>query len=359
MAARAVRSKVSANDISAARRQWLARLFPAGVPALWCPVITHYRADGGLDRARQAAHLRHLAPFVKGFLIPGSTGDGWEMDDAEIRDLLDFALGEAARRDLHVLIGVLKTDAAQARASILDAVNWLKARAGTTDSNAALARSRVCGFTVCPPEGSELNQTQIHAALAAVLELGLPTALYQLPQVTQNEMSPETVATLAARFANFVLFKDTSGADRVALNGCDLGGVFLVRGAEGDYARWPRGAGGPYDGFLLSTANCFARELHGILEGVRAGNMAQARAAAANLSSAVGEIFKLVAGLPHGNAFANANKAADHFFAHGSKALSVPPPRLHAGSSLPMETLRATGEVLSRHGLLPERGYLD
>ncbi|MBI3874598.1 MAG: dihydrodipicolinate synthase family protein [Verrucomicrobia bacterium] len=350
---------MNATDIPRARRQWLARLFPAGIPTLWCPVITHYRADGGLDRARQAAHLRHLAPFVKGFLIPGSTGDGWEMDNAEIRELLDFALAEAARLDLHVLIGVLKTDAAQARVSILDTVNWLKTRAGTSDVDAALAASRVCGFTVCPPKGSELNQQQIHDALASILELGLPIALYQLPQVTLNEMSPETVATLAARFANFVLFKDTSGADRVALNGCDLGGVFLVRGAEADYARWPRGAGGPYDGFLLSTANCFARELHGILDDVAKNQPAKAQSTAANLTSAVNEIFRVVTGLPHGNAFANANKAADHFFAHGSKALSAPPPRLHAGSSLPMQALRATGEVLSRHGLLPERGYLE
>lgn len=346
-------------NTSDARRGLLSRLFPAGIPSLWCPVITHYRAAGGLDRERQAAHLRHLAPFVKGFLIPGSTGDGWEMDDAEIRALLDFALGEAVRLDFQVLVGVLKTDAAAAQASILDTVNWLKARADTSDVDAALARSRVCGFTVCPPKGSALTQPQIQDALAAILDLGLPTALYQLPQVTQNEMSPATVASLAARFANFVLFKDTSGADRVAMSGQPLDGVFLVRGAEGDYARWPRGAGGPYDGFLLSTANCFARELHGILESVRAGKVEPARATAVNLSSAVNEVFQLVAGLPHGNAFANANKAADHFFAHGSKASSAPPPRLHAGSSLPLEVLRATGEVLSRHGLLPVRGYLD
>jgi hypothetical protein len=28
-----------------------------------------------------SAHLAHIVPWVKGYLIPGSTGDGWEMDD--------------------------------------------------------------------------------------------------------------------------------------------------------------------------------------------------------------------------------------------------------------------------------------
>ena len=66
------------------------------------------------------------------------------------------------------------------------------------------------------------------------------TSVCQLPQVTGNEMSPAIVAALAARFSNFYLFKDTGGNDRVAESGLELDGVFLVRGAEGDYARWPR-----------------------------------------------------------------------------------------------------------------------
>ena len=59
------------------RRQLLARFFPNGVPTLWCPLITHYDADGVIDRKRMAAHLEHISPFVKGILVPGSTGDGW------------------------------------------------------------------------------------------------------------------------------------------------------------------------------------------------------------------------------------------------------------------------------------------
>jgi hypothetical protein len=62
--------------------------------------------------------------------------------------------------------------------------------------------------------------------------------------------------------------------------------------------------------------------------------------------------------LPHGNAFANANKAMDHFMAHGPRAASLPPPRLHSGEVLPPEVIARTGDALNRRGLLPAKGYL-
>lgn len=330
------------NPSSITRAGWNTRLFPSGIPPLWCPLLTHYRDDGSLDHARITAHLRHLASHVKGFLIPGSTGDGWEMSDAEIRELLGLAQVQTAKLGLHLLIGVLKTDAAEAKRIIQEP------RQGS-----------FTGFTVCPPNGKDLPQETIYNALADILKLGFPTALYQLPQITQNEMSPETVAELAARFPNFILFKDTSGADRVADSGLDFGEVFLVRGAEGDYARWLKAGGGPYDGFLLSTANCFGRELSQVIELLMSGRRDEAQRLSDRLAAVVKEVFALVAGLPDGNAFANANKAMDHFFAHGPEAASVNPPRLHAGSRLPIEVIRQAGAALERYSFLPQRGYLD
>ena len=61
------------------RAELVARLFPEGVPTLWCPPLTHYLPDGGLDRARVKAHLEFMSPWVKGLLVPGTTGDGWEL----------------------------------------------------------------------------------------------------------------------------------------------------------------------------------------------------------------------------------------------------------------------------------------
>ena len=218
------------HPIPARRAELLDRLFPGGVPALWCPVLTHYDSGGGIDAARMAAHLKHLSPAVKGFLIPGSTGDGWELNDKETRELLALALDQARELDLHVLIGALKTDAREALRMIRDTVDWIKSRTSENDAHAALAKARVCGFTVCPPRGKELSQAEIGRALESLLETGLPMAIYQLPQVTQNEISPELATDLARQFENFVLFKDTSGADRVVLTGLSLSGVFAVRG---------------------------------------------------------------------------------------------------------------------------------
>jgi hypothetical protein len=42
--------------------------------------------------------------------------------------------------------------------------------------------------------------------------------------------------------------------------------VGLLRGAEGRYARWSKAHSGPYDGFLLSSANSFPAQLAAILD---------------------------------------------------------------------------------------------
>jgi len=346
------------SSIAAERAQLLERLFPGGVPRLWCPSLTHYDPNGAIDGARIAAHLRFLSPHVKGFLIPGSTGDGWELSDDEFRQLLDIALDQAQKLQFHLLIGILKADAGAALNLLRDTMERIQARTKERDAISALIKARVCGFAVCPPRGKESPQAEIGRALSTMLAAGLPMALYQLPQVTQNEISAELASDLATQFANFIMLKDSSGADRVALSGRSLTGVFTVRGAEGDYARWLKTGGGPYDGFLLSTANCFARELSQIIIDLEAKRFEAARQVSDRLTAALGEVFGLVERLPDGNAFANANKAIDHFFAFGAGAAATSPPRLHAGSRLPFEVIRRTGEILSRHRLTPATGYL-
>jgi dihydrodipicolinate synthase/N-acetylneuraminate lyase len=346
------------NPISAAREQLLRGTFPGGVPRLWCPPLTHYASEGAIDTPRMAAHFRHMSPYVGGFLIPGSTGDGWELTQAERRHVLTIGIEHAQQFKRYILIGALNPNLDETLALIREDLDWLKSRFGESDTTKVLAQARVCGFTICPPRGKELDQEEIHRALAGILDLGLPTAIYQLPQVTENEMSPEVANRLAMSYANFIFFKDTSGSDTVVLSGEDLGGVFTARGAEGGYARWPKPAGGVYDGFLLASANCFARELHQIVNS-SVGKSEGADQLSERLTGAVLEILRLASGLPAGNPFTNANKAMDHFFAHGPEAVGVPPPRLHAGSRLPIELIRSTGDILSRQKLMPSRGYLE
>jgi hypothetical protein len=198
----------------------------------------------------------------------------------------------------------------------------------------------------------------IRRGLEQVLQLGYNTALYQLPQVTGNEMSPALASDLASRYANFILFKDTSGTDTVARSGVDLGNVFLVRGSEqGGYAPWLRSGGGLYDGLLLSTANVFAESLTAMQRSLRVGDRDTAAAISSRLAQIVAEAFEVVQGLPIGNPFTNANKLMDHLFAYGPRALETEPPLLYSGRRLPWECLRQMHQIFERHQLPLGQGY--
>lgn len=342
----------------AKRKNLWEELVGGEIPRLWCPPLTHYRSDGTLDRERMAAHWASMLPHVRAFLVPSSTGDGWEMSNAEIRILLDFALELGRKLDVLILVGVLKTDVASTIEALATTLTRLKQKTGEKESAKVLKQSRVCGFTVCPPRGADLTQEQMQADLATILELDLPTAIYQLPQVTQNEMSPELIKQLAERYVNFVLFKDSSGSDRVALEDRGQSGIFLVRGAEGDYAAWLQESGGAYHGLLLSSANCFSAQLRAIITLLEEGKDEAAQNLSARLTQVVDLVFGLVDRLPQGNPFTNANKALDHFMAYGSEAEQMPPPMLHSGRRLPQKVMQEVGKILKNAKLIPQKGYL-
>src|SRR5688572_28450289 len=151
-----------------ARARLTTRLFPQGLPRLWCPTLTHFAAKGEFDRPRIQRHLQFLAPAVKGALVPGSTGEGWEMSDADIQRLLEVVLDAARAADIRVLIGVLKSDLSGMLQCQDATMAFLKQRAGLSSPDAALQHSNVVGFTVCPPKGDDLNQKDIEEALARV-----------------------------------------------------------------------------------------------------------------------------------------------------------------------------------------------
>ena len=348
------------SDFPAVRSALLRRLFPHDAPLLWCPPLTFIGEAGRIDRRRERAHLAFMAPHVRGYLVPGSTGDAWEMTNAEALEALDIAIPFAVERELFLLAGALRPSAGETRALIDGIVGHLCRRAGTSSVARAFAEARVCGVTIAAPSSPEpLSQQEIGVALEQLLALGLPTALYQLPQVTGNRMSPALVADLARRFPNFIVFKDSGGADEVALAKETPDDVTLLRGAEGDYARWSRLNGGVYDGFLLSTVNAFPSQLASVLDLLRQGRVAEAERLSDAVSAVVADAFAAVADLPQGNAFTNANKALAHIMAFGKTWRNSPPPRLHAGGSLPVSALEAAADSLERHDLFPKLGYLS
>lgn len=333
------------NAIDQVRHKRQMELFGKKLPKLWCPLLTHFQGPAVPDAVRIASHLKHIGQSVSGLLIPGSTGEGWEMSDEDVRRLLSIVLDIIDSNHTRLLIGILKTDTDAALRSI-DAMSDF------------LSHPAVAGITVCAAKNAGSSQPAIQKGLEKILEKGITTALYQLPQVTGNELSPETTSELAMRFDNFVLFKDTSGTDRVALSSVELGNVFLVRGSEkGGYARWTKAAGGPYDGFLLSSANVFADHLAELLHLQSAHQLVEAEALSNRLSTIVTEAFHIVAEFPIGNPFANANKLMDHLFAYGPSACQMPGPMLFSGTRLPVALVQKTQELFEHYNLALGEGY--
>jgi len=326
------------------------------MPRLMCPLLTHYRDDGSLDTERIAAHIGHMRPSVSAFLAPGSTGDGWEMNAAESDELLEFLASEARRQDFSLMAGVLRTEPG----TVVPAIHAMLDRftEGSTNPE-VLAQKKICGFTVTAPKGKELTQEIIRAELEAIAQTGAPIAIYQLPQITENEMSPETVAALVANYPNVYLMKDTSGEDHVVLSGVDLDNLYLVRGAEGDYAKWIAANGGYYDGFLLSTANSFAASLAEMISLLVDGNVDAATRLSERVSRVVAAVFAEAGKLSFGNAFANANKAIDHHYAWGPAAATTKAPMTHSGTRLPESLITVAGEQLAAEGFAVGPGYMS
>ncbi len=347
------------SSVSSKRKNLQDVLFPKGIPSLWCPPLTHFDAGHRIDLQRMEAHLTWMMPHVKGYLVPGSTGDGWDLDDAETETVVRFAVDMVRKRGVSLLLGALRKNTADVKDSIDKFVDILQKLTGKADPLASLVAAGVSGFTICPPAGKDLDQATIGAALEIILDKGLPVALYQLPQVTGNETAPETFARLVDRYPNLILFKDSSGSDRIALSGVDARGVFLVRGAEGNYSKWLKAGGGTYDGFLLSTANSFPAGLRAVVEGIREGRPAEALKISTAISGAVAEVFALVGEIPCGNAFTNANKAIEHFMAFGPAAADRQGPMLHGCIRIPAGILSATSDILRRYDLMPPKGYLE
>lgn len=348
--------------VGEARRALRERMFPSGIPAVWCPLLTHYEADGSVDEERMLAHLDHVGSWVTGLLVPGSTGDGWELTEAERLRVLGLVVDQATRLKLQILVGVLKRDTGSMMASLVGTAQWLMNRTGESDLLRCLVRRRVAGFLICPPSASVVEPTleNLERELDEVLSTGLPAALYELPQITGVRLPPELVCALAERHPNLLLFKDSGGTDRVAQATPQPEGVFLVRGSEGDSATWLRMGGGPYDGLLLGSANCFPRELKRMTRDLERGRMGAAKAMAERLTQAVSGVTHLVMrSQAPGNAFAMINKAMDHFMAFGPKAAQLPPPMLHGRRRMPADMVQEAGELLRRCELLPKHGYMD
>ncbi|MER0236899.1 dihydrodipicolinate synthase family protein [Fulvimarina sp. MAC8] len=295
---------------------------------LWVPILTHYTPGGEVDASRMLQHWHSLSPNVRQVMLAGSTGDGWELDDERFDALIDLGDSPDLPEGAALLFGILRPSTEE----VLARLQHLESR---LDAHPRL-KTRVRGVAICPPVDPNANQDAIRKHFEDVIAAStLPVAVYQLPQVTQCAIAPDTLAALAEN-PRVIMFKDSSGEDVVANDRDGYDGVVMVRGAEGGYleALKPKG---PYHGWLLSTGNALAGPLRRVLQLNGTGDGAGAAKLSGAISKAVESVFAAAANEGGANAFSNANRAMDHLRAYGRSWRDAPAALKVDGSALSAE----------------------
>lgn len=335
---------------------------PAQFP-FWVPVITHYHADGSIDRDRMLSHARQIHPHTRLWMLAGTTGDGWLHSLSQYRQLVEYGCIVAAQTPQPtVLVGALQPDTR----GVIERIEVLKDRLGITrgavleDNLPLLKQWGFAGVTVCAPVGEQVTQDQIEDHISLICQVSaLPIVVYQLPQVTRNLIAPQTLVKLVQRFPQIILFKDSGGADEIARSGLLADSLVLVRGAEGNYLEVLKKVGGWYDGWLLSTGNAFAPQLTEIQRYYNQGDYHSAAQVSQALSRVVQQVFALAQDLPTGNPFSNANRAVDHLLAYGKSWRDYPLPVLLDGSCLPVDFIARVETLIAAFPLVFDVGYLQ
>jgi dihydrodipicolinate synthase/N-acetylneuraminate lyase len=324
---------------------------PDGEPdRLWVPLLTHYRRQGSsvaIDLERTAAHLSFIRPWVRQFLLAGSTGDGWEMDLEQLLALVRLTGRHDLFQGTRFLVGAL-------RPTTDGVIEWARAIESAVEELDVPAGA-YCGLAICPPVDANASQADIlHHYQRILPETRSEIAVYQLPQITHCSIEPDTMRELT-RNPRITMFKDTSGTDIVALSG--FKGPLMVRGAEGNYVDMLQPVG-LYDGWLLSTGNAFGSHLRRMLVLLASDHREEALAVSRVLTSIVAELFAAAGKLTFGNPFSNANRAVDHLWAYGAGWVNAPAPLTISGNELPRELLEAASDLVGQFPALPEKGYL-
>tara|TARA_B110000003_G_C16552084_1_gene497010 strand:+ start:113 stop:1090 length:978 start_codon:yes stop_codon:yes gene_type:complete len=319
---------------------------------LWVPLLTHYTSSNipRLDEYRTSLQLMKIKNEVNQFLIAGTTGDGWELSDELLMDWIKFTqLGKVFQPNQKILFGAF----GQTTAEVVR-----KARLIEEAIAKRPIRSEFAGLTICAPVKAAADQQEIIDHFIEIIEsTSAPLAIYQLPQIVKCTISAETFKFLAQSTSRITLFKDTSGFDEIAKENIGLKNVKLLRGAEGSYVENLKD-GGNYDGWLLSTANCFASNLRSIANETQSSNFSQAVAQSKELELLVNSLFNKAEEMSDGNIFSNINRAVDHIFAHGSEWRNYPA-RLFNGHTLSEEFLVNVDNLLVKAGFETQAGYIN
>ena len=129
-------------------------------------------------------------------------------------------------------------------------------------------------------------------------------------------------------------------------SGINFNDLIFLRGAEENYFDHLK-PNGKYDGFLLSSANCFGKILREIYNNVAKGNFKDAEKMSEELSDIIRISFSEGQKLDFGNPFSNVNKAFAHVLINKDN-LSC---KTCFDRNIPNEFLNDIFLLLSKHNL--------
>ena len=160
---------------------------------IFCPSITITDDEGKIDFDLWGKHLDHLADAgVNGVLLFGSIGEFYSVSLADKEAALEFAVKRVGER-MKVFAGVGDTT----YANVIEFTKFAE-RAG---ADAVLA---VSPYYFGP---SPLTAENYFGGIAEATKL--PVILYNFPARTGTDLTPELVASLAAKHPNICGIKDT------------------------------------------------------------------------------------------------------------------------------------------------------
>ena len=160
---------------------------------IFCPSITITDDEGKIDFDLWGKHLDHLADAgVNGVLLFGSIGEFYSVSLADKEAALEFAVKRVGER-MKVFAGVGDTT----YANVIEFTKFAE-KAG---ADAVLA---VSPYYFGP---SPLTAENYFGGIAEATKL--PVILYNFPARTSTDLTPELVASLAAKHPNICGIKDT------------------------------------------------------------------------------------------------------------------------------------------------------
>jgi 4-hydroxy-tetrahydrodipicolinate synthase len=221
-------------------------------------MITPFAEDRSVDEAAARRLARHLVENGShGLVLAGTTGESPTLDDEEKLALLR-AVRDELGTDVLLICGTGSNDTRHSAR--------LSAAAADTGADAVLAVT---------PYFSKPNFTGIKAHYEAVARAaGIPVVLYNIPSRVVVNLSPEQLAELG-QIENVVAVKQANDDELAPIDG-----LRVLAGNDGTFLRALE-MGEP--GGILVASHLVGREMRGIYDAVRAGEIERAREIDASL----------------------------------------------------------------------------